>query len=113
MAQTRDPVEAFLRSNTFVCSHLGNARITPEQCAGRQQREIETKMFGRKITVNNSPQDKWCRSGCCALGLPHLRRYDYKAYLKRVKERNRKRRSFCKPLGATDSPRFAFTSAGV
>ncbi len=75
------------------------ANLTPEQCAERQEREVETKYFGRKLIVNNTPFDSWCRSGCCETGLIHLRKLRYKLYLVRLKERRKKKAPPCKPLG--------------
>ena len=92
-----DPVSLFLRKNTFRCRPL-NANLTPDECVGRQLREVETKMFGRKILVNNSAFDKYCRSGCCEIGLVYLRKLRYKAWLTRLAER-RQSKAPCKPLG--------------
>jgi hypothetical protein len=71
-----EQVEEFLRAKTFKCPYLSNARLTPEQCDSRQSREIEVAYFGRKINLNNTPQDRFCRSGECKLGAcirKHLR----------------------------------------
>lgn len=92
-----DPITAFLKRQTFHCRPL-NATLSPEQCVERQRREVETKFFGRKLTVNNTPFDKWCRSGCCTTGLIYLRKLDPKAWATRMKERKKSRQP-CKPLG--------------
>lgn len=92
-----DPVALFLKKNTFHCK-VFKANLTPDECADRQLREVETKMFGRKILVNNSAFDRWCRSGCCETGLIYLRKLHYKAWLARLKEK-RKTKPPCKPLG--------------
>ncbi len=98
LRRAADPVTLFLKRNTFRCKPL-NADLTPEQCKERQLREVETKYFGRKLIVNNTPFDAWCRSGCCETGLIYLRKLAYKAYLTRVKERRKKKAAPCKPLG--------------
>ncbi len=99
----KDPVLTFLRK-TFKCPMLNNARLTPAQCVGRQLREVETKMFGRKIIVNNSAFDRWCRSGCCEKGLVHLRRMQPKAYDVRMKEKKkREKKEPCRPLAGGTS----------
>lgn len=97
-----DPVLKFLKDRTFHCPHLNNARITPEQCVGRQLREIETKFFGRKLIVNNTIFDAYCRSGCCQTGLVHLKRREPEAYALRMRERKAKDRKKvpCIHLGA-------------
>jgi len=76
-----DPVLAFLHRRTFFCTKL-NANLTPEQCYDRQRRKTETKAYGRKITLNNTPQDRYCRSGDCRQGKEQV-----------VKIRFRKRRA--------------------
>lgn len=91
-----DPVSLFLRKNTFHCKSL-NANLTSSECADRQVREVEMKMFGRKILSNDSLFDRFCRSGCCAVGLVHLRKHRYKEWLLRLKEA-RKRVAPCKQL---------------
>jgi hypothetical protein len=94
----RDPVLTFLR-RTFKCKMLNNARLTPQQCVARQLREVETKFFGRKITVNNTIFDRFCRSGCCETGLVHLRRLNPSAAKTREKERRKAERTEpCRPL---------------
>jgi hypothetical protein len=62
-----DPVQAFLQRRTFFCIKLC-ANLTPEECAARQKRETTIKAYGRKITLNNNPPDKYCRSGECKQG---------------------------------------------
>lgn len=62
-----DPVEAFLKRKTFACQYLC-ARLTPEECVERQNRLVEIKSFGRKLTFNDFPQDRFCRSGKCLQG---------------------------------------------
>ena len=90
-----DPVSLFLKRSTFRCKPL-NAALTPEECVTRQLSEVETKMFGRKITTNNAPQDRFCRSGCCAQGLIFLRKLRYSAWVTRMKEK-KKAATPCKP----------------
>lgn len=97
-----DPVALFLKKNTFRCKPL-NANLAPEECVERQLREVETKMFGRKILVNNSAFDKFCRSGCCEVGLVYLKKMRYKSWLTRLAEK-RKKKPPCKPLGDQTCP---------
>jgi hypothetical protein len=98
MALAKDPVLTFLRK-TFKCKMLNNARLSPQQCVARQLREVETKYFGRKITVNNTLFDKWCRSGCCETGLVHLGRIAPSAMKVRLAEKKkRERKEPCRPL---------------
>lgn len=92
-----DPVTLFLKKNTFRCKPL-NANLAPDECVERQLREVEMKMFGRKILCNNSAQDKWCRSGCCETGLIYLRKLRYSAWVTRMREK-KKTKPPCKPLG--------------
>jgi hypothetical protein len=91
-------IEAFVRKNTFVCEHLNNARITPEQCVARQLRQVEMKYFGRKITVNNTIFDQFCRSGCCKIGLVQLRKLAPDVHRVRLAE-VKKKTTPCRPLG--------------
>ncbi len=60
-------VETFLRRRTFFCPALC-ARFRREECVERQGRKAITKYYGRKIIVNNTPFDQWCRSGDCKVG---------------------------------------------
>lgn len=98
----RDPVAVFVARQTFHCKPL-NANLTPEQCKDRQLREIETKMFGRKLTVNNSLFDRYCRSGCCPTGLVYLKKLAPAAYKVRVKE-TKARKTPCTQLAGGNAP---------
>lgn len=71
MGKSVDPVQAFLRRRTFHCVKL-NANLTTDECVARQRREVTEKRYGRKITLNNDPQSKWCRSGECTQGQQQL-----------------------------------------
>lgn len=63
-----DPVQAFLRRNTFYCEALC-ARLKPEECCARQKRKAELKAIpGRKLIFANNPPDLFCRSGKCKQG---------------------------------------------
>lgn len=100
----QNPVERFLKQNkTFKCVSLSNARMTPDQCVARQLREVETKYFGRKITVNNTIFDRYCRSGCCKVGLVHLKKLLPEAHRVRVREAKATKNP-CKPLGDATCP---------
>lgn len=92
-----DPMALFLRKHTFHCKALV-ANLTPEECAGRQLREVEMKMFGRRILTNDAAPDRYCRSGCCQQGLIFLRRLNYKAWLSRLKAR-RESKAPCRTFG--------------
>ncbi len=71
MGKPSDPVQAFLRRRTFYCAKL-NANLTGEECVKRQKREVTEKRFGCKITLNNDPPSRWCRSGACKQGKEQL-----------------------------------------
>jgi hypothetical protein len=60
-------VETFLRRRTFFCPSMC-AWLRREECVDRQKRKATTKYYGRKIIVNNTPFDKWCRSKACKVG---------------------------------------------
>ncbi len=64
-------VAAFLKRRTFFCKFL-RALLTSEQCEARQGREIKRVAYGRKITLNNTPLDRYCRSGECEQGKEQL-----------------------------------------
>ncbi len=81
-----DPVEAFLKRKTFACQYLC-ARLTPDECVERQNRVVQIKSFGRKLTFNDFPQDRHCRSGKCEQG----REQKTKLRLKKKREREARR----------------------
>lgn len=89
MGQAIDPVQAFLRRKTFHCQYL-NANLTAEECCVRQKREVTEKRYGRKITLNNDPQSRHCRSGECKQGLVQLGKVSARKAKARKKARQRR-----------------------
>lgn len=97
-------VAIFMKRYTFHCQAM-NVFITPEECRERQRREVETTYFGRRVVLNNTPADRYCRSGCCSQGLVHLKRLDPRLHRQRAAEVKR-RDEPCHRLrmGSSDAP---------
>jgi hypothetical protein len=107
----RDPareqaIETFLKRYTFHCKAL-NVTLTPEECRDRQLREVETKYFGRKLIVNNTIFDRYCRSGCCQQGQQVLVKLEPKAAKAKLREvKHRDAPCHQMHLGVSDTPRM-------
>jgi hypothetical protein len=99
-----DPVAAFLARHTIRCQALA-IRLTPEECAARQTRDVESTYFGRVVKLNNDPLSRYCYGGCCAQGMAILKKLAPKAYREK-KKLARGRKAPCRriTMGRSEAP---------